>query len=76
MWFIHIRYRGFRVYLWQGRFASFPMDEKYLLKAAAYAELDPVKAKMVAKAEDYHGAVFMHTSRVKTRLALWMQGNY
>ena len=44
---------NWRGYLWQGRFASFPMDEKYLLKAAAYVELNPVKAKMVAKAEDY-----------------------
>ena len=44
---------NWRGYLWQGRFASFPMDEKYLLKAAAYVELNPVKAKMVSKPEDY-----------------------
>jgi len=44
---------NWRGYLWQGRFASFPMDEGYLLKAAAYVELNPVKAKMVTKAEDY-----------------------
>ena len=28
---------GWRGYLWQGRFASFPMDEPYLLSAAAHA---------------------------------------
>ena len=31
-------------YLWQGRFASYPMDENWLLRAAAYVELNPVKA--------------------------------
>ena len=44
---------NWRGYLWQGRFASFPMDEPHLLKAAAYVELNPVKAKMVKKPEDY-----------------------
>lgn len=44
---------NWRGYLWQGRFASFPMDETYLLKAAAYVELNPVKANMVSKPEDY-----------------------
>ena len=31
-----------RGYLWQGRFASFVMDEAYLLAAARYVELNPV----------------------------------
>ncbi len=44
---------NWRGYLWQGRFASFPMDEMYLLKAAAYVELNPVKAKMVSAPEEY-----------------------
>jgi putative transposase len=35
-----------RGYLWQGRFASFPMDERYLMAAARYVELNPVRAKM------------------------------
>jgi len=38
------RWRG---HLWQGRFASFPMDEKYLLAAARYVELNPVRAGLV-----------------------------
>ena len=36
-----------RGYLWQGRFASFPMDEPWLLRAAAYVELNPVRSGMV-----------------------------
>jgi len=40
-------------YLWQGRFASFPMDEAYLLNSVRYVELNPVRAKLVKYAEDY-----------------------
>ncbi len=40
-------------YLWQGRFASFPMDEPHLLAAARYVELNPVKAGLVQRPEDY-----------------------
>ncbi len=45
--------KSWRGYLWQGRFASFPMDEDYLLAAVRYVELNPVRAKMVEKAGDY-----------------------
>ena len=44
---------GWRGYLWQGRFASFPMDENYLLACARYVELNPVRAKLVARARDW-----------------------
>ena len=44
---------GWRGHLWQGRFTSFPMDEKYLLCAARYVELNPVRAKLVDKPADY-----------------------
>ena len=44
---------GWRGYLWQGRFASFPMDEDYLLACARYVELNPVRAKLVARARDW-----------------------
>jgi putative transposase len=37
---------GWRGYLWQGRFASFALDERYLLRAARYVELNPVRAKL------------------------------
>ena len=42
-----------RGYLWQGRFASFVMDEPYLLAAARYVESNPVRAKLVADAADW-----------------------
>jgi putative transposase len=35
-------------HLWQGRFSSFPMDEKYLLAAAKYIEMNPVRANLSA----------------------------
>lgn len=50
-------------YLWQGRFASFPMDETYLLRAAAYVELNPVAAGMVKNPWDYkYSSVHAHLS--------------
>jgi putative transposase len=45
--------KGWKGYLWQGRFASFPMDEDYLLAAVRYVELNPVRAKLTARPEDY-----------------------
>ena len=42
-----------RGYLWQGRFSSFSMEGKWLLKVVAYMELNPVKAGMVDSAWDY-----------------------
>jgi putative transposase len=44
---------GWRGHLWQGRFASFPMDETYLLAAARYVELNPVRAKLADRPEAY-----------------------
>jgi putative transposase len=37
-------------FLWQGRFASYPMDDAHLLAAIRYVELSPVKAKLAARA--------------------------
>jgi putative transposase len=42
-----------RGYLWQGRFASFVMDEQHLLAAARYVELNPVRAKLAAHAAEW-----------------------
>lgn len=53
----YTRYINFRKnwkgHLWQGRFASFPMDEQYTLATARYIELNPVKAGIVKSAEEY-----------------------
>jgi len=39
--------------LWQGRFASFPMDENYLLACARYVELNPVRARLAGRAREW-----------------------
>jgi len=44
---------GWRGHLWQERFGSFPMDESYLLAAARYIELNPVKARLAARPEGW-----------------------
>ena len=45
--------QGWRGYLWQGRFISYPLDEQYLYAAVRYVERNPVRAGLVKKAEDY-----------------------
>lgn len=44
---------GWRGYLFQGRFASYPMDDAHLMAAVRYVELNPVAAGMVERAEDW-----------------------
>jgi putative transposase len=44
---------GWRGYLFQGRFASYPMDDAHLMAAVRYVENNPVAARMVARAEDW-----------------------
>ena len=39
--------KAWRGHLWQGRFASFVLDEPYLLTVARYVELNPVRAGLV-----------------------------
>ncbi len=41
-------------YLWQGRFASAPLDEAHLLACARYVELNPVRARMVRRPDQWH----------------------
>ena len=48
------RAQGLSGHLFQGRFASYPMDEGHLLVAARYVENNPVKAGLVARAEDWN----------------------
>ena len=44
---------NWRGYLWQGRFASFPMDESYFISCARYIGLNPVRAQLVTRATDW-----------------------
>ena len=39
--------------LWQGRFYSCPLDEEHLWAAIRYVERNPVRARLVRKAENY-----------------------
>ena len=57
---LHMRYaqrinrtRGWKGHLWQGRFFSCALDEAYLWAAIRYVERNPVRARMVRKAENY-----------------------
>ena len=47
------RMRGQKGHLWQGRYFSSPLDTNYFRNAVRYVELNPVRARMVVKAEDY-----------------------
>ena len=57
---VHLRYtqhlnwtHGLSGRLWQGRFFSCPLDEEHFLTAVRYVERNPVRAGLVAKAEEY-----------------------
>jgi len=44
---------GWRGHLWQGRFASYVMDERHLLTCVRYVETNPVRAGLVAEATEW-----------------------
>ena len=44
---------GWRGYLWQGRFSSYPLSDKHLYEVIRYVELNPVRAALVSCPEDY-----------------------
>lgn len=44
---------GWSGHLWQERFFSSPIDDEYLLTVVRYVETNPVRAGMIASAEDY-----------------------
>jgi putative transposase len=57
---LHMRYaqrinraQGWKGHLWQGRFFSSALDETYLWAAVRYVERNPVRARIVRKAENY-----------------------
>lgn len=45
--------RGWTGHLFQGRFASYPMDDAHLMAAVRYVELNPVRASLVRRAEKW-----------------------
>lgn len=44
---------GWRGHLFQGRFASYPMDDAHLMAAVRYVENNPVAAGLVQRAEEW-----------------------
>ena len=44
---------GWNGYLWQGRFASYPMDDAHLIAAIRYVERNPVEAGLAREADDW-----------------------
>ena len=60
---------GWRGYLWEGRFKSFVLDEKYVYAAVRYVERNPVRVKIVQRAEDYRwSSALAHVQRRKDPL--------
>jgi putative transposase len=50
----HINFRErWRGFLWQGRFASFAMDDGYLMTCIRYVELNPLRARLVDAPGDW-----------------------
>ena len=47
------RQRGWTGHVWQGRFFSSPLDEPYMWAAIRYVERNPVRARLVRRAENY-----------------------
>jgi len=45
--------KGWRGHLWQGRFSSFVMDERYLIACTRYIENNPVRAELVNRPEQW-----------------------
>ena len=50
--FVNLR-EDWRGHLWQSRFASFPMDEAHLHACVRYVELNPVRAGLVRRPEEW-----------------------
>ena len=45
--------QGWKGYLWQGRFITYPLDDGHLFSAIRYVERNPVRAGVVCIAESY-----------------------
>jgi putative transposase len=72
----HRRYTGYinarlraTGHLWQGRFGSVVMDEAHLFYAVRYVSLNPVRAKLVQRAQDWRwSSVAAHLAGKDDRL--------
>jgi len=61
--------QGWRGHLWQGRFASFVLDEPYLLASARYVELNPLRARLATAPSEFRwSSARAHIKRKDDRL--------
>jgi len=61
---------GWKGHLWQGRFASYVLDEIHLLACARYIEMNPVRAKLVKDPTHWTwSSAFAHTNGGEDTLA-------
>lgn len=60
------RREGWTGYLWQGRYASFPMDDTHLLLAARYIEQNPVRAGLCDKPHQWRWSSARHHLGIET----------
>jgi putative transposase len=73
---LHRRYTGYvnarrrtTGHLWQGRFGSVAMDEAHFVTALRYVALNPVRARLVPRAEDWRwSSVHAHLAGADDRL--------
>lgn len=80
----HMRYSQYynkknnnKGHLWQGRFYSCPLDEGHLYEAIRYVENNPVRAKIVKKAEEWKwSSAKAHLHKEKINLALGDIGDH
>ncbi len=58
-------------HLWQGRFYSCPLDESHLYEAVRYVENNPVRAKLVKRADQWQwSSAKEHLKKGEVRLSL------
>ena len=73
---LHMRYaqrinrqRGWKGHVWQGRYFSSSLDEQYMWAAIRYVERNPVRARIVRKAENYRwSSAPAHCQRAESEL--------
>ena len=61
--------KGWRGHLWQERFSSYVMDERYMLACTRYIENNPVRANLAARPEQWKwSSAAAHISGKKDKL--------
>jgi putative transposase len=59
-------------HLWQSRFFSCPLDERHMFRATRYVERNPVRAGLVARADEYPwSSARAHTGQADAAGLVW-----